>query len=235
MSWSLGWSSGAQAITPDVYLCSNSSVRDDRDPARIGPGHAHARRGDRDRGRFGDQDAARCRDLHVLPARGRDRRRLCELHLHGERRHGRQRVRLHADHRHRPGTRACAGPPAARVTAPRAGSGGRWGAGPASAPALVVTASRPTLGVVVRAWRRAADRRRVTGGPGRRGLTPRPRAPRFSHRHERFPRVLDLVRSRRRRDPWVRDRSPPGRAPPASQAAYNAAVARCSHGRTRRS
>ena len=26
MSWSLGWSSGAQAITPDVYLCSNSSV-----------------------------------------------------------------------------------------------------------------------------------------------------------------------------------------------------------------
>ena len=25
MSWSLGWSSGAQAITPDVYLWSNSS------------------------------------------------------------------------------------------------------------------------------------------------------------------------------------------------------------------
>ena len=26
MSWSLGWSSGAQAITPDVYLWSNASV-----------------------------------------------------------------------------------------------------------------------------------------------------------------------------------------------------------------
>ena len=26
MAWSLGWSSGAQAITPDVYLCSNASV-----------------------------------------------------------------------------------------------------------------------------------------------------------------------------------------------------------------
>ena len=26
MSWSLGWSSGAQAITPDVYLWSNSNV-----------------------------------------------------------------------------------------------------------------------------------------------------------------------------------------------------------------
>ena len=26
MSWSLGWSSGAQAITHEVYLCSNSSA-----------------------------------------------------------------------------------------------------------------------------------------------------------------------------------------------------------------
>ena len=25
MSWALGWSSGAQAITPEVYLWSNSS------------------------------------------------------------------------------------------------------------------------------------------------------------------------------------------------------------------
>ena len=71
--------------------------RDDRDPADAG--HAGARRHgcDAQAGRHQGPDRRKHAHLH---ARGRcERRPLYDLHFHGERRHGRQRQRLHDDHR----------------------------------------------------------------------------------------------------------------------------------------
>ena len=75
----------------------HAGERDDRDRA-VG-GHAGARRHGGHGGRRRHHGPDRRRHAH-LHARARCARRpLYDLHLHGERRHGRQRQRLHDDHR----------------------------------------------------------------------------------------------------------------------------------------
>ena len=75
----------------------HAGEREDRD--RADAGHPGARRHGGSGGRRRHQGADRRRHAH-LHARGRrERHRLCELRLQGQRRHGRQRQRLHDDHR----------------------------------------------------------------------------------------------------------------------------------------
>ena len=95
--------------------------REDRDPARAGQGHAEA-------GRFGHclgrpaedrhQGRHRRRQTDLHPAGERQRIGLREFYLQGQRRHRRQRLRLHADDRRdgaeRPGDGDRRGSPARR-------------------------------------------------------------------------------------------------------------------------
>ena len=75
----------------------HAGEREDRD--HPGAGHPGARRHGGPGGRCRHQGSDRRRHAH-LQARPRcARRRLYDLHLQGERRHGRQRQRLHDDHR----------------------------------------------------------------------------------------------------------------------------------------
>ena len=132
----------------------------DRDAA-VGR-HAGARRHDVDAVARDRQGQPRCGRSDIRARRQRERRRLCELHLQGERRRARKRRRLHDDHRRDGGERPCHG----RAGDRRHRTGGRDAGGLARLDRGHRRVERPRLCVPVDLGiaRRPGDRHRGRHG-----------------------------------------------------------------------